>query len=109
VLNLKGLMKTIGITWEDIREVDRGLLDKAAVSEINGGQFPEVRSPHILPKKGEIVHLECAASLMKEVAVRQYQGGYSGFSFPIGKSRDPLSRRRESWPQCPNRDQARGG
>jgi hypothetical protein len=84
--HLKGLMKTIGITWEDIREVDPGLLDKAAVSEINGGQFPEVRSPHILPKKGEIVHLECAASLMKEVAIRQYQGGYSGFSFPIGKS-----------------------
>ncbi len=23
---------------------------------------------------------------MKEVAVRQYQGGYSGFSFPVGKT-----------------------
>jgi hypothetical protein len=32
------------------------------------------------------VHYECPASLMKEVAVRQWQGGYSGFSFPIGKS-----------------------
>jgi ribosomal protein L21E len=37
-------------------------------------------------KKGEMVHIECAASLMKEVAIRQYQGGYSGFSIPLGKT-----------------------
>jgi len=48
--------------------------------------LPEVASPHILAKKGEVVHYECPANLMKEVGVRQYQGGYSGFSFPIGKT-----------------------
>jgi hypothetical protein len=50
--------------------------------------WPQVlrSSPHIIAKNGEIVHYECAASLMREVAVRQYQGRYQGFSFPIGKT-----------------------
>ena len=39
-----------------------------------------------MAKKGEIVHLEWPATLMKEVAIREYQGGYSGFSFPVGKT-----------------------
>jgi hypothetical protein len=56
------------------------------VSSINGGTLPEVASPHIIAKKGEIVHFECPASLMKEVAVRAYKGGYQGFSFPIGRT-----------------------
>ena len=84
--HLKQVMATVGITWADVGAVDPTLLDKAAVSEINGGQLPEVASPHILAKKGEIVHYESPATLMKQVAVRQYQGGYSGFSFPVGKT-----------------------
>ena len=39
-----------------------------------------------MAKKGEIVHLEFPASLMKEVAVREYKGAYQGLSFPIGKT-----------------------
>ncbi len=49
--HLKGAMAALGITWADVGQVDPGLLDRAAVSEINGGQIPEVSSPHILPKK----------------------------------------------------------
>jgi hypothetical protein len=30
--------------------------------------------------------MEWPASLMKEVAIREYKGGYSGFSFPVGKT-----------------------
>lgn len=48
--------------------------------------LPEVASPHLIVRKGEIVHFETTASLMKEVAVRQYQGGSSGFSIPLGKT-----------------------
>jgi hypothetical protein len=84
--NLASILTTVGLTWEDVREVDPELVERAFVSSINGGQLPEVSSPHILPKKGEIVHYESPASLMNEVAIRQWQGGYSGFSFPIGKT-----------------------
>jgi hypothetical protein len=36
-----------------------------------------------MPKRGEIIHLETDASLMKEVIDRQYRGGSRGISFPI--------------------------
>jgi hypothetical protein len=82
--HLNAVMTALGTTWDRFGAVYPALLEQAAVASINGGTLPEVASPHILAKKGEIVHYECAASLMKDVAVRQYQGGNSGFSFPIG-------------------------
>jgi hypothetical protein len=84
--HLDAALATFGLTWDRFGSVHPSLLEQAFVSSINGGILPEVTSPHILAKKGEIVHYECTANLMKEVAVRQYQGGYSGFSFPIGKT-----------------------
>jgi hypothetical protein len=83
---LQVLMSGLSVTWEQLHAVDPALSERVFVSAINGGQLPEVASPHIIAKKGEIVHYECTASLMREVAVRQYQGGYQGFSFPIGKT-----------------------
>jgi hypothetical protein len=56
------------------------------IASVNGGFLPEVSSPHLMTKKGEIVHMGWPASLMKEVAIREYKGGYSGFSFPVGKT-----------------------
>jgi hypothetical protein len=84
--HLGGLMSSLGVTWDQIRLVDSHLPDHVLISSVNGGILPQVASPHILVKKGEMVHIECAASLMKEVAIRQYQGGYSGFSIPLGKT-----------------------
>src|SRR4051794_30723464 len=80
---LEALASTFALRWEDL---PRELVSKISVSAINGGILPEVAQPHVLAKKGETVHLERSASLMREVAVRQYQGGYQGFSFPIGKT-----------------------
>ena len=84
--HLATMLAALGMSWQDVQRSDPELYEHAFVSAINGGQLPEVRSPHILQKKGEIVHFESDATLMKEVAVRQYQGGYSGFSFPLGKT-----------------------
>src|SRR6266498_254957 len=84
--HLHKLMGLLGVGWDDVRANDPMLPTKAFVSAINGGIMPEVIEPHVLPKKGEIVHFEVPANLMKEVAIRQYQGGYSGFSIPIGKT-----------------------
>jgi len=84
--HLYKLMGLLGVDWDDVRAQDLMLPTKAFVSAINGGIMPEVAQPHVLPKKGEIVHFEVTANLMKEVAIRQYQGAYSGFSIPIGKT-----------------------
>ena len=83
---LYGLLGALGITWDDTDDIDPMLQTKAFVSAINGGILPEVAEPHVLPKKGEIVHFEVAANLMKEVAVKEYRGGYHGVSIPIGKT-----------------------
>ena len=83
-LSQTGAMLDVG--WEQVRVIDSTLPVKALVSAINGGVMPEVAEPHLLPKKGEVVHAEVTANLMKEVAVREYRGGSSGFSFPIGKT-----------------------
>lgn len=83
---LSNLLATLAIDWEAVRRRDPALPVKALVSAVNGGILPEVAQPHILPKKGEIIHLEVACGLMKEVAIREYRGGYSGFSIPIGKT-----------------------
>jgi hypothetical protein len=83
---LNELLGALGITWNDTNDIDPILQRKAFVSAINGGILPKVAEPHVLPKKGEIVHFEVAANLMKEVALKEYRGGYSGFSFPIGKT-----------------------
>jgi hypothetical protein len=84
--HLEAVLVALDLTWDAFGSANPALLEQAFVSSINGGMLPEVASPHILAKKGEVVHYECPANLMKEVGVRQYQGGYSGFSFPIGKT-----------------------
>lgn len=38
-----------------------------------------------MAKKGEVVHLETGAALLKEVAVREYRGGYNGVPFRVAK------------------------
>jgi hypothetical protein len=83
---LSALMSAFGLAPDSLASADRDLSHDVLVAEINSGYLPEVRSPHVIAKAGEIVHLEVPATLMKEVAVREYQGGYSGFSFPIGKT-----------------------
>jgi hypothetical protein len=56
------------------------------VAEANGGFLPQISSSRLMQKKGEVVHLELGATLLKDVTIRQSEGGYSGFSFPIGKT-----------------------
>jgi hypothetical protein len=84
--SLNRSMAWLGVTWAQVSDLEPSFPAKAIVSSINGGMLPEVAEPRLLPKKGEIVHLEIQANLMKEVAIRQYQGGYSGLSIPIGKT-----------------------
>jgi hypothetical protein len=62
------------------------LPDHLLIASINGGVLPELPSHQLITKKGEVVHLEWPAELMKEVTLREFRAGYHGFSFPIGKT-----------------------
>jgi hypothetical protein len=69
----------LGTTYPD-------LLARLAVAQVNDGRLGHAEEPvRIIPKRGEIVHLQTEAALLKEVAVRQWQGGYGGFSFRVAK------------------------
>jgi len=67
--------------WGD----DRDLLFRLVIAKANDGRLSEIEAPHVITKKNEVVHLETLAGLMKEVTLREFRGGSSGFSFRIAK------------------------
>lgn len=60
------------------------LLRHLLIARVNDGRLPIVDGPRLMTKQGEEVHLEVHASLMKEVVHREYRGGSSGVSVPLG-------------------------
>jgi hypothetical protein len=83
---IEALTLALGLDWTEVSRTRAELADHVAVAAINGGLLPEVEPIVLIPKVGEIVRLEVQATLMKLVPIRQYQAGYQGFSFPIGKT-----------------------
>jgi hypothetical protein len=78
---LAALAEALGFEQADFERHD--LYTKLQVAKLNDGRLPVVESPSLMPKRGEIVHLETSAALMKEVAVREWRGGSSGVSFRV--------------------------
>lgn len=97
-------MRILGVDLGASLQQDPELGRHVMVAEANGGFLPEVPSSRLVQKKGEIVHLEAKATLLKDVTLRQSQGGYSGFSFPDRQDRHPLSRRRLPRPERGSRN-----
>jgi hypothetical protein len=64
---------------------DRDLLYRLSIAKANDGRLSTLEDPNVLTKKNEVVHLEMLAGLMKEVTLREFRGGSSGFSFRIAK------------------------
>ena len=63
----------------------RDIFVRLAVAKVNDGRLDAVESPRLIAKPGEVVYAETVAVLMKEVAIREFQGGGSGVSFRIAK------------------------
>ena len=80
---LSGLAEAVGYEQADFEKHD--LYTRLQVAKLNDGRLPVVESPKLMAKRGEVVHLETAAALMKEVAVREWRGASQGVSFPIAK------------------------
>lgn len=62
-----------------------GVMPRLVVARVNDGRLPTVSEPHVMLKKGEVVHAETNAALLKEVTVREFRGGYRGVSFRVAK------------------------
>ena len=59
--------------------------EEVFIARVNDGRLPELATPPIILKRGEIAHLVTTADMMKEVAIREYKGGSQGVSFRIMK------------------------
>jgi hypothetical protein len=77
--------EALGIGPDDLQGRYRDLLARLVVAKANDGRLDVVESPQLMTKKNEVVHLETAAALMKEVVLREWRAGSSGYSFRIAK------------------------
>ena len=84
------LVPAFGLSWEQIAKSDGDLSDRLIVASANAGRLPTAANTRLIAKPGETVHHEFAASLMKEVAVREWRAGSAGISIPLGHSRTRL-------------------
>ena len=78
----------LGVSRADLNSAEfRGLVMHMTIARINDGRLPEVPAGHarLMAKRGETVHLETGAALMKEVVDREFRGGSRGVSIPIAK------------------------
>jgi len=80
------LVPALDLTWDAVNLADPTLQDRLVIAAANSGRLPTAKNSILLTKAGEVVHYEVQASLMKEVTLREWRAGYSGFSIPIGKT-----------------------
>jgi hypothetical protein len=78
--------RSLGLDFNEYLNKHPATQDRVIIAGINAGLLPGAKPPyHILVKPGEEVLVEAYASMLKEVADRAWQGGYSGVSFRIAK------------------------
>jgi hypothetical protein len=82
LLNTAGVL---GITNTQLNSDFKDILFRLVIARANDGRLLEVENPDMILKKDEKAHLEITASILKEVAITEYQGGYSGVSFRVAK------------------------
>lgn len=78
---LERLAAALGLSENDVNEAIQRYRAPLFIAQVNDGRLPEVYTTRILLKRGEVAHLESAASLMKEVQIREWRSGSQGVSF----------------------------
>jgi len=84
-----GIVHNAALLGEDHRALaleDPDLGQRLVIAQVNAGRLQPIASPQLICKRGEVVYLEWPAQLLKTVVKREFRAGYSGFSFPIGKT-----------------------
>lgn len=82
------LMEIGRVLGIDQSSFDTGFADlrlRLFVARVNDGRIPIMSDPGMILKKAEVAHMSANAQLIKEVSVREYQGGYAGVSFRVAK------------------------
>ncbi len=80
---LIAVMDALGIDQAQLASRCPDVMSRILVGKYQDGRLPIEPHPQLLAKRGEIVHAEIDAVLLKEVVHREYRGGGAGISFPI--------------------------
>lgn len=82
---LTHVCNTFGFDGDGLQADFHDLAMRIVIARANAGSLPVLPAPHLICKKGEVVHAEMNAILMKHQTQREYAAGYSGFSFRVTK------------------------
>jgi hypothetical protein len=82
---LHQLLLNLGFGGEGVGDRFHDLAMQVRIARANAGRLGRCQAPKLMAKAGEVVYSEWPADLVKEVAKKEYRGGYSGFSFRIVK------------------------
>jgi len=82
--HLHRLGNVLGTPVTAIASNNFALFEEVVIAGINDGRLPELESPPIMVKNGETAFGSFGVALMKEVAVREFRGGSSSVSVPLG-------------------------
>jgi hypothetical protein len=77
--------EALGVDQTEFATTFNDVLNRLVIARVNDGRLGEIAQPQLMTKKGEVVHLQTNANLMKEVALRDWRGGTSGVSFRVAK------------------------
>jgi len=79
-------IEAIGIGDEDMQTRYQPLMKQLALGRANDGRLQVLdHDTHLMPQRGESVHLEMPAGLLKEVTLREFRGGSAGVSVRVAK------------------------
>ncbi len=56
------------------------------VARANAGRLDPLDSHEMITKADEVVYYEAVGTLLKEVSIKEYRGGYSGVSYKVSKN-----------------------
>ena len=82
---LNEVLAALDIPDDDFTTKYLDVSQRLLIARANDGRLEPLPDPTLMTKEGELVYLETAASLMKEVVQREWRGASTGFSFPIAK------------------------
>lgn len=82
---LTSLVEALDMSPEEFGRRHPDLVERMLIAALNDRRLPTVDDPDLIVKRGEIVHFQGPARLMREVTIREYRGGSRGVSVRIAK------------------------
>jgi hypothetical protein len=74
----------LGTTFQALQTAAPQAFEELVIAKINAGRPPVLHDPPMLLNKDEVAYGSFAVDLMKEVTLREFRGGSSGVSVPLG-------------------------